>query len=62
MAISIGNPLGNFPSSAAVGIISGLDRSIDVFGASLGGSRLNHLIQTDAAVNSGQLRRRALRR
>ncbi len=53
LAISIGNPLGNFPSSAAVGIISGLDRSIDVFGSSLGGSRLNHLIQTDAAVNSG---------
>jgi S1-C subfamily serine protease len=36
-----------------VGIISGLDRAIDVFGTSLGGSRLDHLIQTDAAVNSG---------
>ena len=53
LAISIGNPLGRFPSSAAVGIISGLDRSIDVFGDSLSGSRLNHLIQTDAAINSG---------
>ncbi len=50
LAISVGNPLGNFPSSAAVGIISGLDRSLDVFGA---GNRLNHLIQTDAAINSG---------
>ena len=53
LAISIGNPLGRFPSSAAVGIVSGLDRSIDVFGDSRGGDRLNHLIQTDAAINSG---------
>ncbi len=53
LAISIGNPLGRFPSSAAVGIISGLDRSIDVFGSSRSGRRLDHLIQTDAAVNSG---------
>jgi S1-C subfamily serine protease len=51
-AISIGNPLGRFPSSAAVGIVSGLDRSIGVFGNG-GGERLNHLIQTDAAINSG---------
>lgn len=53
LAISIGNPLGRFPSSAAVGIVSGLDRSIGVFGGSQGGERLNHLIQTDAAINSG---------
>ncbi len=53
LAISIGNPLGQFPSSAAAGIVSGLDRSIDVFGNGLGGSRVNHLIQTDAAVNAG---------
>jgi S1-C subfamily serine protease len=53
LAISIGNPLGRFPSSAAVGIISGLDRSIDVSGRSLASNRLNHLIQTDAAINSG---------
>jgi S1-C subfamily serine protease len=53
LAISIGNPLGRFPSSAAVGIVSGLDRSISVFGDSRGGNRLNHLIQTDAAINSG---------
>ena len=53
LAISIGNPLGRFPSSAAVGIVSGLDRSINVFGDSRGGDRLNHLIQTDAAINSG---------
>ena len=56
VAISLGNPLGTFPGSAAVGIVSGLDRSLDAFGGfgGLGGSeRLNHLIQTDAAVNSG---------
>ncbi|MFV2064729.1 MAG: S1C family serine protease, partial [Chloroflexota bacterium] len=53
LAISIGNPLGRFPSSASVGIISGLDRSIDVFGSGRGGRRLTHLIQTDAAVNPG---------
>ncbi|MFV2064524.1 MAG: S1C family serine protease [Chloroflexota bacterium] len=52
VAISIGNPLGRFPSSASVGIISGLDRSIDVFGSG-GGTRLDHLIQLDAAVNPG---------
>ena len=53
LAISIGNPLGRFPGSAAVGIVSGLDRSIDVFGRSSASNRLNHLIQTDAAINSG---------
>ncbi len=53
MAISVGNPLGSFPGSAAVGIVSGLDRSIDAFGGFGGAERLNHLIQTDAAVNSG---------
>jgi S1-C subfamily serine protease len=35
-----------------VGIVSGLDRSIDTFGGQRA-ERLNHLIQTDAAVNSG---------
>ena len=53
LAISVGNPLGRFPGSAAVGIVSGLDRSLGVFGNNLGGERLNHLIQTDAAINSG---------
>ncbi len=53
LAISVGNPLGRFPGSAAVGIVSGLDRDINVFGRSLSGNRLSHLIQTDAAINSG---------
>jgi S1-C subfamily serine protease len=52
-AIAVGNPLGTFPGSVSVGIISGLDRSLSAFGGALGGDRLNHLIQTDAAVNSG---------
>jgi S1-C subfamily serine protease len=53
LAISVGNPLGNFPGSAAAGIVSGLDRDINVYGGSRGGDRLSHLIQTDAAINSG---------
>jgi S1-C subfamily serine protease len=53
MAISVGNPLGSFPGSAAVGIVSGLDRSIDAYGGFGGAERLNHLVQTDAAINSG---------
>ncbi len=52
-AITVGNPLGEFPGSAAIGIISGLDRSLDVSGNSPDTERLNHLIQTDAAINSG---------
>jgi S1-C subfamily serine protease len=52
-AIAVGNPLGTFPGSVSVGIVSGLDRSISAFTGLTGGERLNHLIQTDAAVNSG---------
>ena len=52
-AITVGNPLGEFPGSAAIGIISGLDRSLNVSGNSPDTERLNHLIQTDAAINSG---------
>ena len=47
-AVAIGNPLGQFPGSASIGIVSGLDRTLNVFG-----SGLSHLIQTDAAVNPG---------
>ena len=53
LAIAIGNPLGTFPGSASVGIVSGLDRSIGVFGIGSTGNQLNHLIQLDAAVNPG---------
>jgi S1-C subfamily serine protease len=44
-SVSIGNPLGQFPDSVSIGIVSGLDRDLDVFGASLNGGRLRHLIQ-----------------
>lgn len=53
-AIVIGDPLGRFPGSVSVGIVSGLDRSISIpggFGSST--TRLRHLIQTDAAINPG---------
>ncbi len=53
LALAIGNPLGTNPGSVAVGIVSGLDRSLDAFGGLGGAERLNHLIQTDAAVNPG---------
>ncbi len=44
--VAIGNPLGNYPGSVTVGVVSGLDRSVD-------GSGLGGLIQTDAAINHG---------
>jgi serine protease Do len=46
--VAIGDPLGTFADSASAGIVSGLDRNIDVEGEQLTG-----LIQTDAAVNGG---------
>jgi 2-alkenal reductase len=52
-AVAIGNPLGQFPDSVSIGIVSGLDRDLDVFGATASGGHLRHLIQTDAAVNPG---------
>jgi len=44
---AIGNPLGVFTSSVSRGIISGLDRTLDIEGVSM------TLMQTDAAVNPG---------
>ena len=47
-AIAIGNPLGlEFRGSVTVGVISALNRSIDI------GERRFKLIQTDAAINPG---------
>jgi len=55
--IAIGNPFGNNPGSVTTGIISGIDRNISATGSC--GGALNEtkdyegVIQTDAAINSG---------
>lgn len=50
IAIAIGNPLGlQFERSVTQGIISGLNRSIEV----QGGATIEDLIQTDASINQG---------
>ena len=54
LAIAIGDPLGQFPGSVTTGIVSGLDRTIDVASETGGaGTTLRHLIQTDASINPG---------
>jgi serine protease Do len=51
--IAIGNSLGEFSNTVSRGIISGLKRNITA-GNNLGYSeKLNNIIQTDAAINSG---------
>ncbi len=53
-AIAIGDPLGQYPESASLGIVSGLDRSVDVQDQVTGATvTLSGLIQTDAAINEG---------
>lgn len=52
-AIAIGNALGEFRNTVSVGVISGLSRSI-VAGSLTGQAEaLDQVIQTDAAINSG---------
>lgn len=47
--VAIGSALGDFPNSVTVGVVSGLDRALELDNAvSIGG-----LIQTDAAINKG---------
>ena len=50
--VALGTALGEFPNTVTVGIVSGLDRSIDV---GIGGSarKLKGVLQTDAALNPG---------
>ena len=48
-AIAIGSALGDFPNSVTLGVISGVDRSLDVSRD----QRVSGLIQTDAAINKG---------
>ena len=45
---AIGSPLGDFPSSVSFGIVSGLNRALEIDKFVIDG-----LIQTDAAVNRG---------
>lgn len=47
MTVAIGNPLGELGGSVSAGIVSALDRQIEIDGKNM------HLIQTDTAVNPG---------
>ncbi|MGZ8563957.1 MAG: S1C family serine protease [Candidatus Limnocylindria bacterium] len=50
--VAVGTALGEFPDTVTVGIISGLDRSIDV-GNGRSARSLSGVLQTDAALNPG---------
>ncbi len=50
--IAIGNALGEYNNSVSVGIISGLNRSIQASGET-GTEELDGVLQTDAAINPG---------
>ncbi|PJE76180.1 hypothetical protein COV04_00960 [Candidatus Uhrbacteria bacterium CG10_big_fil_rev_8_21_14_0_10_48_11] len=52
-SIAIGNALGEFRNTVSVGVISGLSRSITASGSLFGTEQLSGVIQTDAAINSG---------
>lgn len=51
--IAIGNALGEYSNSVSVGIISGLDRTIQASDSSGNSERLNGVFQTDAPINLG---------
>lgn len=54
IAVAIGNPLGlEFKSSATEGIVSGLERKIQIENADGSISEMTGLIQTSAAINPG---------
>ncbi len=50
---AVGNALGEYSNSVSVGIVSGLNRTIEATDQSGGIVRLNDVIQTDAAINPG---------
>ncbi len=52
-AIAIGYALGQFENTVSKGVVSGLARSINAGGGTLGSERLSGIIQTDAALNPG---------
>ncbi len=45
---ALGSPLGDFPNSVSAGIVSGLNRALEI-----DGHVIDNLIQTDAAINRG---------
>lgn len=51
--IAVGNALGEFRNTVSAGVISGLSRSVVAAGSQQGPEQLNGVIQTDAAINSG---------
>lgn len=52
--IAIGSPLGDFTDTVTAGIVSSLDRAIDLRDPSTGRRvALDGLVQTDAAINAG---------
>ncbi len=53
LVVAIGDPLGQFANTVTTGIVSGLGREITAGSGPRGGEQLNGLIQTDAAINSG---------
>jgi S1-C subfamily serine protease len=54
LVVAVGSPLGEFTDTVTAGIVSGLDRSIDLQDPSTGRRvALDGLIQTDAAINAG---------
>ncbi len=52
-AIAIGNALGEFRNTVAVGVISGLSRTVTAGGEGIGEETIEGVIQTDAAINPG---------
>lgn len=51
--VAIGNTLGEFQNTVSIGIVSGLDRSVEASDSTGQIEQLQMLIQTDAAVNPG---------
>ena len=53
IVIAVGTALGEFRSTVTKGIISGLERGITASGIGVASEKLENVIQTDAAINSG---------
>jgi len=53
LVVAIGDPLGQFANTVTTGIVSGLDRQITAGDSPRNAEQLRGLIQTDAAINSG---------